>query len=168
MHDAVVDEVASTLGAGGVGRDYAPWIVAMFSGRLFTEEAVRRRWQGPQSSGDVSLPDEVRLELTGWRPDPGGGDKFTGAIRRVEDEWECAIPLGRTTNGRFLSELTRGLFSEWSWKMSKLDDPVTGKPYTVQEIIKVSGVEINEKSLSALVQDWRVRMSAVLLPPEVR
>ncbi|WP_189260161.1 hypothetical protein, partial [Lentzea flava] len=168
MHDAVVDEVASTLGAGRVGRGYAQGIVAMFSGRLFTEDAVRTRWKDPQPSGDVSLPDEVRLELTGWRPDPDGGDKFTDAISRIGRRPEGAVSLDRRTNGNFVSELTRGLLSEWSWKMSCLDDPVTGKPYAVPEIVKVSGVQISVVSLSGLVQDWRVRMSAVLLPPEVR
>ncbi|WP_189260131.1 hypothetical protein, partial [Lentzea flava] len=168
MHDAVVDEVASTLGAGRVDGVYTAEIVAMFSGRLLTVMAVRRRWQGPQSSGDVSLPDEVRLELTGWRPDPGGGDRFTDVISRIGRVLEGAVSLDRASDGRFVSGLSRGLLSEWSWKMSCLDDPVTGNPYTLSEIREVSGVQISAVSMSGLVQDWRVRMSAVLLPPEVR
>ncbi|WP_229813574.1 glycosyltransferase, partial [Lentzea flava] len=154
---------------------------------LLTESAVRNWWEalpgaveqsgagdggfvgGPAvSSGGVSLPDEVRLGLTGWRPDPGGGDKFTDAIRRVEDEWECAIPLGRKARGHLVSELTRELLGEWSWKMSLLDDPVTGKPYTLSKILEVSGVQIDESSLFRPMHDWKVRMSAVLLPSKVR
>ncbi|WP_229813585.1 hypothetical protein, partial [Lentzea flava] len=38
----------------------------------------------------------------------------------------------------------------------------------MSEIINVSGDQINIKLANNLVQDWRVRMSAVLLPSEVR
>ncbi|WP_189260141.1 hypothetical protein, partial [Lentzea flava] len=152
------------------GREEAGADGAVMSGSVSADasDAVGSVVDGVVSSGGVSLPDEVRLGLTGWRPDPGGGDKFTDAISRIGRGLEGAVSLDRRTNGKFVSELTRGLLSEWSWKMSRLDDPVTGKPYTLSKILEVSGVQITTNRLYVLVQDWRVRMSAVLLPPEVR
>ncbi|MGW5646283.1 protein-glutamine glutaminase family protein [Saccharopolyspora sp. NPDC003762] len=135
--------------------------VVKLSGGLAGSDAVRGAWREVLPP---VVPEEVRQQIVGWRPQPGGPQHLREFLRGLEWDGGQKLPLARDKRGRFACLVTGDLVKAWvkglRWQTNEAD----GYVHTKDSVAELSGGLLG----SITVRDWWGKVLPPVVPEEVR